>query len=209
MEEIIIRNRRLIVSIVFLIIIGLIGYAIYLQVSRIGKIPIIIAAVPSDTKVVIDGQTTSSGTFYVKPGTYTVTGKKDGFADFSHSVYIKDANQLIAVPLEAVSDEARSWAEKNISDYNNLEGKVGSVVNQEGEAFRSKNPIVDLLPFSNYIYTIGYSADTSDPSGNSIILQINASEGYRQAAINQIRQWGYDPTEFIIKFNDYKNPFTS
>ena len=49
--------------------------------------------------------------------------------------------------------------------------------------------------------------DHSDPSGNSIIIEIDAREGYRQAALYKIRELGYDPTDLTINFRGYENPF--
>jgi hypothetical protein len=76
-------------------------------------------------------------------------------------------------------------------------------------SFADENPIINDLPYENLIYSIGYRIDPSDPSHNSIILTIDAPEGTRNAAVQQIRDMGYDPTEYKIEFKDYKNPFGS
>jgi len=64
------------------------------------------------------------------------------------------------------------------------------------------------LPYDNLVYTIGYQADPSDPTGQSVIIDIDAAEGYRNAAVDKIRELGYDPADYKITFEGYVNPFS-
>ena len=68
------------------------------------------------------------------------------------------------------------------------------------------NPVIKKLPIKNFIYSIGYRADSSKE--NSIIVEIDAPKGYKNAAINEIRKAGFDPSKLNINFRDYANPFT-
>lgn len=192
-----------------IIIIASIAYGVYTYNDRMGKIAVTVSSTPSDAHITFNGTSEGNGTVYLKEGSYDVKATKEGFADASFKQYIDSSHTIVTIPLTAQSDSAKQWAKDHQNLYTELEGKAGQAANQQGETFRDKNPIVNLLPYSNFLFTIGYSNDPSDPSGNSIIIQIDAREGYRQGAINQIKSWGYDPTEYKIKFNNYENPFKS
>jgi len=193
-----------------LAIAGLIAYGIYQGVAGGGKIAVTINAIPDDAKITINNNSVGAGTTYLSPNqTYTVKATKDGFADYSATQYIDATNHVITVEMTAVSDTAKQWEQDNQSKYQSVEGLAGAQANATGEAFTTKNPITTALPLDNMIYTIGYRNDPSDPSGNSIILTVEAPLGYRNSAIEGIRNLGYDPTQFKIQFNDYTNPFAS
>lgn len=189
----------------------LIGYFVYRTITTQGKVAVEIIAVPSDAILTLNGEKVSNGTVYLKAGEYTIKATKNGYADFSSAASVVDgvSDQIIAAPLTPESDEAEKWASEHQDDYLNLEGRAGESAQKQGEEFQEKNPIVKRLPSNSLLYSIGYKADTSDPTGNSIIIEIDAEEGYRQAAIYQISQWGYNPADFKINFRNYKNPFSS
>lgn len=212
MEEDSRRNIRLVVIFIGLALLMVIGYFIYRSIITQGKVEVEVVAVPGDATITLNNEKISTGTVvYLKAGEYTVKASKEGYADFSSVTSIKDdvSDQIIAVPLEPVSSEAKKWAEEHQNDYLALEGKSGESAQKQGEEFQTQNPIITHLPSDSLLYTIGYKADPSDPTGNSIILEIDAADGYRQAAIYQISQWGYNPADFKINFRNYKNPFSS
>jgi hypothetical protein len=193
-----------------LVILASIGYGIYQIVTNGGKIAVTVSVVPDDAKITINNASVNAGTTYLVPGqTYTVKATKDGFADYSATQYIDATNHVITIEMTAVTDAAKQWQQDNQSKYQSVEGLAGAQANATGEAFTAKNPITTALPLDNMIYTIGYISDLSDPSGNSIILTVSAAEGYRNSAVEAIRNLGYDPTQFKIQFNDYTNPFSS
>lgn len=205
-----IAKHRILSLIIFLLILALpILYFVYTSIDRAGKIPVNIIAVPSDMTLTLDGKTISPGERYLPPGTYTVKGSKDGFTDFTTQVIITsgDKKKSTSILLNPATGAAIDWAKAHKDEYLEAEGQAGSEARDEGEAFRDKNPIVNLLPYKNLLYTIGYRSDPDDPSGNSIILEIDADEPYRKSAIYQIYQWGYDPTDFKINFKNFKSQF--
>lgn len=203
------RKKLRAIGLVFiLLVVSAIGYGIYLQTTRAGKIAVTVMTTPRDAQVHIDGREVALGTIYLEPDrTYTVTFHKEGFQDATLQKHISSSDNSILQNLVPVSDEATKWAEENPEDYRKVEEEGGRSANQKGLTFREKNPIVESLPYENFIYSIGYYADTSDPSGNSIIISIDAPEGTRNAAVQQITDLGYDPTDYKIEFNDYRNPF--
>lgn len=194
----------LLVLLLFLPIIYLVGR----DISRSGKIAVTVDVVPYDASLTIDGHKTNIGTVYLKPGNHTVKANKTGFANTSYTTYIDDSRKIVAVSLDPISEEAKQWAQIHQADYDHLDVLGEQSAQESGKVFNDRNPIAVKLPYRTYLYTIGYRADPSDPSGNSIILVIDAPEGYKQSALYQIRQLGYDPTDFKIEFKDYENPFS-
>ncbi len=192
-----------------MLVLFLVGYYIFLQATRTGKIAVDVATVPADASVDISGTNYGSAkTIYLQPNkNYSVKIHKNGFKDVAFSQYITRDNHNITVGLTGQSESAIKWQQDNQDKYTELEGAIGQIANQEGVSFVDKNPIVPSLPYENLIYSIGYRADASDPSGKAIILTINAPEGARNAAIQQIRDLGYDPLDYKIEFSDYRNPF--
>ncbi|HET6746704.1 MAG TPA: PEGA domain-containing protein [Candidatus Saccharimonadales bacterium] len=202
------RHRILIISLLVIAVIVIpVFYFVYTSIERAGKTQVTLIALPEDASLTIDGKPTGPGTLYLKPGSYTIKGEKNGFTTYEHREVIENDNRTITVVLNPVSDEAKKWTQQNQTKYLEIEGKAGLAANQEGEAFRKENPIVNDLPYSNYLYTIGYQNDNSDPSGNSIIVTIDAPSGYRNAAVRQIRALGYDPATLKIEFRNYESPF--
>lgn len=203
-------NRKVLFSsiIIGVLLLGVVAYSIFTAVSRGGKEPVSVNILPGDASLTANGQKISTGTQYLAPGTYTIEAKRDGFSDFKYEVMIGKPNkEKIDIALIPVSDEAKKWAKDNQKLYLEREGKGGEEARKKGEEFFKLNPIARQLPIRNILYTISYTVDPSDPTDNSIILHIEAPEGYREGVINKIRQLGYDPTDYKINFKVYENPF--
>ena len=202
------RNVTLGITLLIAILIATIGYFVYTQITRTGKIPVSVVTAPRDAEITIDNEKIGNGTAYLVPDhTYTVKVHKEGFEDVTQKQYISSDEDSITVNLEPVSDEAKKWAEKHEDQYSAVESQAGAAADKEGGAMLDKSPIIDVLPDESLLYSIGYRADPSDPSGNGIIISIEASEGARNAAIQRIRDLGYEPTDYKIEFSDYRNPF--
>lgn len=203
-------NVKLGIGLFVIAILALLGYGLYKQVVTAGTIPVTVIAAPSDATISVDGKQVGAGTIDLKPGKeYEVKASKDGFFPYSGSQYIDASSNKITVALQPDSDEAQKWVEENQQQYSDVEAQAGTREDASGKEFSDKNPITDDLPLETLIYTIGYKRDNSDPSGDSIILTIDAAQGYRNGAINAIRDLGYDPTKFKIEFYNYTNPFAS
>ena len=203
------RNIRFAIVIVVILLLVAIGYGVYIALDRKDKVAVEIVAVPSDMKLLLNNKEVGRGTVYLKPGYYNLNASKEGFESRSGTTQISKEDHTITTALVPESAEAKKWAADNQDAYHELEAVSGQASVDKGDIFRSKNPIVRNLPDDSLLFKIGYRADPSDPSGNSIILEIDAPDGNRQAAIYQISQWGFDPSDFKINFKDYKNPFTS
>lgn len=206
------RNRTIVITAIIAVtlLLGLGAYNIYLSIQRAGKIAVELIVVPGDAKVNMNGQTVNINGLYVTPGDYVFSASKEGFKTMEAHVHIAEGSpNIVTLPLQPESSEAKKWAEQNQSHYDALEGAAGKAANEQGEAVSEKNPVIRVLPYKNFLYTIGYKNDTSDPTGKSIIVTIDATPGYRNAAIRKLRELGYDPTQLKIEFTKYESPFSN
>ena len=197
------------------VVIPLAVWGVYSLISlrHAGEVQINITVVPSDATVSVGGNTlTGKSSVYLKPGDYTVTISKDGFETDTQDITVlsdddnsSDSSQAsIISALNPKSDTAKTWYNDNQDAYYELEKIAGSEASASGEAFIDKFPITGFLPVQKATYSIGYKR-TEDQKG--IIVTIKAYEGYREAALQKIRDLGFDPSDFTIQFNNYENPF--
>ncbi len=202
------NKSKLIILGFVIILLLLVGYIITTSMSRSGKLSLNVTIFPSTAAVTVDGKSSTKGKLYLSPGTHTITASQTGFDASTKQVYVEKSDQTTVLVLNPVSDSAKLWVANHQAEYNNVSGAGELEAKELSTTFNSKNPITKYLPYKTFMYSIGYRNDKSDPSGMSIILTIDAPEGYRQAALYRIRQLGYDPTNFTINFNDYENPFS-
>ena len=196
-----------IVVILLLCTVLLVAYFTKQSVERVGKIAVTITSMPSDATFYINNNTVNSGTIFLKPGSYQVQVKKEGFKDFSSTVLINEERNVIAPILQPDSEDAEKWFKDNESEYYRILALGERAAYESGKSFNERNPIAVNLPYRTFQYTIGYRGDPTDPNDMSIIIEIDAAEPYRQSALYKIRQLGFDPTDFNINFKNYENPF--
>jgi hypothetical protein len=196
-------------SIIGIFTIGLFAYISFNTIMYAGKVRVEISTAPSDAIVMINGKTTSAKVHYLEPKKYTFSASKDGFETHTETIYLtEDQTEAdVALSLIALTDDAKSEADKNMEQYLRNEGIAGKQKSADGLRFREKNPIVEKLPYKTLLYTIGYRSDKTDPSGMSIIIEVDTTEGRRADVVAQIERWGYDPTKLNIQFRNYENPF--
>lgn len=181
---------------------------LWVNISHLGTTPVEISVIPGDALVKINDENFSNKkTAHLKPGSYSIVISKEGFETDKQNLVIKEGDSkasIISMPTPT-SSEALLWAEGNTDKYLALEGKVGKASTQQGQDFIKKHPIIEALPIQKAIFSIGYKS--IDTRGDDIIITINAYEGFREAALEEIRDQGYDPSDYKIEFTDYRSPF--
>ncbi len=206
------RNRRLIIiaailllsAIIISIIVGLTQYA-----ERQGKAAITFHIMPDDADLVINNKKVKSGsTTYLDEGDYTYTVSRSGFEQQQRDLKVDSTTELSQfVMLVPNSEEGTKWLNDNQRKTTQFENLAGQAAVDRGVAVSKKNPIVDDLPLRNLLFVIGYKNDSSDPSGNSIIVTIRAPEQYRQDAISRIAKLGHRISDYKYEFYDMEDPF--
>ena len=190
---------------VILVFCLLVVYAAFLLIGRIGKVGVEFHFVPASSSVTINGQTYSSGTQYLPAGTYDITVSHPGFAPEKQTVFVSNTKpkNILAISLDPTSDEAKKWAETHQTDYKNNEKYGAEQARQDGQFFSQTFPIVSKLPYEDPYYKIAYRSTGEQDLTVTITTQ---SPRYRFAAIQKIRELGFNPTDYKIDFVDYKNP---
>lgn len=200
--------KKVFVLIVLLLFIG-IGYGMYISLERSGKEPVRVFVLPQDAVVTVGEKTTKNNqTIYLEPGEYSLNAKRDGFSDYSDTVRIVSSKEnIIDFALSPNSEEASNYVKENEGLYLAFEDRSGERAIQEGIRFSELNTITRDLPHKSLFFSIGYRLDPLDPKEESIIIEIDANEGYKNGAIQYIRNLGYNPTEYNINFRNHRNPF--
>lgn len=208
MYEFLTRYKTALISLVFVVLIAIVaGAYLIIEQSRSG-ISSTVYIVPADAVATIDGQPLKPGNQKIPAGDHDIVVRKYGFTDYQQTTTINDTRTTIDVALIPESGEAIAWAEANADLYRLKESRASKLLSQSGKAFSDDNPIVSHLPIDNMVYTIGYRRASSDPTSNAIIIEIDAIKGYRNGAIQKIKDLGFNPAEFTITFRDYRNPFS-
>lgn len=199
------EHKRLIVITSLLLLGVLIAWGAMTYISRIGKIGVTISTVPSDATVFVNNAPTRGGTIWVVPGKYTIRASKEGFATSEKKVDASAAKEqnVVAMALTPQSDTAKQWASQHQDEYKNNEIYGAIEARENGAAFAAAHPITKTLPYTDPYYQISYLRDGDE----SIILTVSTdSPRYRYYAVKKLRELGYEPTDFTIKFTDFKNP---
>lgn len=200
-------NKRAVIAIVSIIGFLCIPLVIwgFTTLPQQGRVAVSVEVLPGDATVKINDQDYSGQkTIHLEPGTYTAVVSHEGFETDTQQLIVEEGDKdltLFSVPSPNTS-EAERWVLENQGAYQTLEGKAGAAAVQEGAEFIEAYPLTKWLPVQKSIYTIGYK----EVSGG-IIVTINAFGGYREAALQEIRDLGFDPSDYTIEFVNYRNPF--
>lgn len=191
------------------VILAMIGYVVYMQIQNNGKQRVTVAVAPANSRVEIDGNTTKNKEVLLTPGKHTYKVSYNGFRTITGELDVRtDGTQTALVAgLMPETAEATSLYNKITDEYTAIEIIAGQNAEENGVAFIDKNPITRQLPYKNMLFTIGYRTDPADPTGDSIIVTIDAPAIYRTEAVTQITNWGYNPVDYKINFINESNPF--
>ena len=198
-------NKRIISILLFLSSLIILTYGIVIYTSRINTVPVFLLVSPNKAEITVENKKIiGSQIIYLEPGIYDFKAFRDGFK--SETVHIevkKDKPLRIVFSLIPITQEAIK--ELKSSSRGAEIDKITDKLVYEQKALEDANPIIKKLPIKNLIYSIGYRVDPNIPNG--IIVEIDTIEGYRNAAINKIKEQGFDPSKLNIVFRNYANTF--
>lgn len=173
-------------------------------IERAGKTPVSFITSPDEVQVEFNDQKiTGSKTVYLKPGEYSFKATRSGFRENIIQTTVKDKPVRVVFTLIPIGNVSKSEKSTNVSKIDKI---TTEALEKEQTTLAEANPIIKKLPIKNFIYSIGYRADPDKE--NSIIVEIDAPKGYKNAAVNEIKRAGFDPSKLNINFRDYANPFT-
>ena len=201
------QNIKWIITLGVVTVVGVIIYFSVIGLSRNNKEEVIFNVAPSFADITANGKKIGSGSQYLTPGKYEVTVSAKNFNTKKQQITVNKGDKpQVFVALSAANEEGVKWIEAHQRAYLDIEGKGGEYLAKKGKEKRDAFPIVELLPYTEDNYTIGYKS----PTENSLILTIPATSSLdRQVALSRIKSWGYDPANYEIDFIDYHSPFTS
>lgn len=203
-ESAIYRKRLWWVGLFFLAIILVIGIAIFLSLRGRGA-NLDVKVVPGDATVKIESQTYKPGKTTAPIGVHDVTVSREGFAPITQKVTVTSSLQPLIFALTPQSAEAKKWAADHQKEYSNAELIGGEADQKQADELISRYPLVDKLPFNTSFYQINYSV--LDRQKNTIYIRIDSSSAMgRQVALEQIKAWGFQPTDYQIVFPGLRNP---
>lgn len=200
------QQKRLLSSRFWLFLLGIlaVGLMFTLYMRQRDSVGFLVA--PKDAKIYVDDDQVRGTSSRLSLGEYSVRVERDGFDTFEETITITDTNDEIIVGLTPITVEAIEIAQ-NDENFLLIESRAGDEALETGDNLRRNNPIISELPYRTFFLSIGYRLDPSDPEENKIIVEVDALEGYRELALQQIRNWGYDPTLLNINFAGHRNPF--
>lgn len=184
------KQKNILFVILLFVILCILGI-VFTAVENSGKYTLTLTATPHTATFSINNVRVSNRTL-LYPGVYEVTAEAKGFASITQTITVRESS-TVYTPLIPVSDEAKTWSNKNANLYD--EGYDPNM---------SYHPIQNQLPYKDSIFSI----DARDVSVEKevITLDITALPGYRNTPINKILAMGYSPEDYLYNFN-YKNPF--
>lgn len=208
-------NNRLsiaktLIMLFFIVVVIVIAIALYFGITRSGTAKVSIVVAPADATVLVDGHKVSGDHVYLTEGEHTYLVSRDDFRSYGDSIDVStddSSEQYISAALVASNDTGREYAASVPDEYSAVLEVGGTEAQKRGEAYAKQHPITTKLPYTNPLFTIGYKSDQSQPDSDEIILTIRAVSVYRDNAINQIENWGYNPADFNIEFINEENPF--
>ncbi len=186
----------------------IVGYGIWQSLTRSGKTAVSIQKMPRDTLVTVNGARARGSTLYLHPGTYEIKGERTGFEPYTYTITIAN-NQSNPDPLFFVltpqSDEAREFVDQHQREYLAIERASQESYQKQSDQLREKYPIIDHLPYRSDFYNIDYYQKDSEFN-----VQIKSPDALgRQVAIETIKSWGYEPTDYVIEYIGFDNPFAN
>jgi hypothetical protein len=203
------RNTiRLSIVLGSILLLAILGFAIYTITTRAGKIQVNITVYPEDASILVDNKAISSSNPYLTPGKHTFSAKKKGFLDTSQTLSISDDIKSVILLPTPDSDDALAWAEKpDVSAMRETLGGQRATI--RGMALAEQYPLMDKLPYIDingpFAIDYGYKGE-----GNSEIFFIihDSTPNGRKAAFEWIRKQGVDPVTIDIRYDEYQNPLT-
>lgn len=200
-------SLRKAVLIVVTILVSVVGYNIAISISRHGKTPVIISVAPSDSQVYVDGEESKTGTVYMTPGEYVFTAVREDFKEDRQNFVVGEKPTSVELLPTANTAAGQSYVRDNVEVQAEIASVYDKKASRQQKSLQVTNPLLSELPYTDIEgeFSIDYEGSETRKNGTVLVVSNSTSEG-RNNALKWIRQQGYDPTNFEIKFVDFDNP---
>jgi hypothetical protein len=195
--------------IIGLLVIGFLGWNIYIQTSRIGKIKVTVSVLPEDAVITVDGEEVGH-TMYLEEGTYKFRAEFLDFTPAEQEVHISKPLTIKLVPLPD-SPAAQTYLIDHPEIQKQREAVAGQEATETGQTTEQKYPYLSQLPVETPAYSIYPGAPEAKaivPGSTVIALHVSANSPQGRAqAVKRIIDLGIDPSSVEIVFDDMVNEF--
>lgn len=199
MEE---DGRRTLVmgAVALLVIVVLIGG--FLIWRHDPKAELTVKSIPNDLTLTLDGAPiAASGTIDVRPGTYQLQAKRDGFQSYEQTLTVRGTDPVsVEVYLYANGPVGVEWGKNNPEQQREAEAAAGRRYDEIQARLAAKYPILAELPYIGPDFKATYQNSKSDPTNPeaiSVKILIYGPSG-KQEALQWITGNGWDPNSLDL-----------
>lgn len=201
MEE---DGRRTLVmgAVALLVVVVLIGG--FLIWRHDPKAELTVKSIPNDLTLTLDGlPIAANGTTEVRPGTYTLEAKRNGFQDYSETIAVRGKDPVsVKMYLYANGPVGAAWGKNNPDQELEAEAEAGRKYDQIQGQLEAKYPILAQLPYIGIGFKATYERSRSDPhnpAAISVRISSYLPEG-KEKALEWIAGNRWDPASLDLIF---------
>lgn len=171
-----------------------------------GSIAINVVVAPEDSNFTVDGKTTRPGKISLTAGKHKLSASHQYFETVNQTVDTKtfDTSQTIYLSPLPNSDQAKQWLADHPTAQQEREAAGSSKSIQAQNELTTKSPLVRVLPYEGFDFSIDYGASKAHPEDpNKLAIYITRIDDIGKThALNWITAMGYNPADYEIIFND-------
>lgn len=154
------------------------------------------SVIPSDATVKLDGRQQAVNKVYkTNRGKHSLVISRSGFSSLT-TTFSGDQSGSELFTLDPNSAEGYSWLQSHPDQEMAREAAGGAAFARNSDKLSSQNPLIKMLPFKLSNLSIDYGT----PDSQLKIYVKAATPADRLEAIQLIRGFGYDPSDYIIVF---------
>lgn len=196
------RRNLIIVGIIVIFggLFAFVGYSFWH--SNTYSATILLTYTPTSAVATINGEPIQSGKTKVKPGTYTIMIKKDGFASQSSSVVAtKDQTNTVSVSLLSNNPSTADWYNNNPADQTINESLGAQSAAAAADQLQATFPVSSILPLAGPSYEVDYGASPDKNGQFAIFITFYTVTG-KQDALDAIQALGYSASDYETIYTD-------
>jgi len=198
------KGRRNLIILGIIVVFGalcaIVGYSFWHSTTYSATVSL--TYTPVSATATLDGSPIQSGNTKVKPGTHTITIKKDGFATQSSSIVAtKDQTNTVNVVLVSNSPSTADWYLNNPADQTINEAIGADTAAAAADQLQATFPVSSILPLTGPSYSVDYGA-SPDKNGQFAIFITYYTVAGKQDALNAIQSLGYNPSDYEVIYTD-------
>ncbi len=202
------RKIVIILIVVFTLLILITSVFIFLKIKEQNGIKVSINVAPIDSNIIIDDKKNGiNGINYLSAGKHKVIFKRSGFSNQEQNITVgANNNKTILMTLVPNNSEGTNYYNSHKDDFMEIESLGSQQFLETGKIISQNYPLVNELPIDANIFRIDYGASKkypNEPTKTAIYIS-SSNPTDKFAAIKNIYEMGYDPSDYEIIFKDIK-----